>query len=109
MPNRRRVAETVAILIHSASSSPRDRSSNGCQPAGLTGHLSLSHFTAGSRKGRRRCSAPHPSPNLTTSSATISHRRRRVRCIEEAGKREWTCFQDGGLRLTTAAQGRGRA
>jgi len=43
MPNWRRMAEIVAILTHSASSSPWDRSSNGCQPAGVTGRLSLSH------------------------------------------------------------------
>jgi len=69
----RRMAETVAILTHSASSSPRDRSSNGCQPESLTGRLSLSHFTAESRQGRRRCSAPHPSPNLTRRRAPGSH------------------------------------
>jgi len=68
MPNWRRMAETAAILTHSASSSSWDRLSNGRQPAALTGRLPLSHFTTGSRKGRRRCSAPHPSPNLTTSS-----------------------------------------
>ena len=47
MPNRRRMAETVAILIHSASSSPGDRSSNGRQPVILTGRLSALPFHNG--------------------------------------------------------------
>ena len=65
MPNRRRMAETVAILTHSASSSLWDRLSNGCQPAALTGRLSALPFHNGVPQGSPSllCPSPEPEPN----------------------------------------------
>ena len=65
MPNRRRMAETVAILTHSASSSSWDRSSNGRQPASLTGRLSALPFHNGVPPGSSSllCPSPEPEPN----------------------------------------------
>jgi hypothetical protein len=75
MPNRRLMARGHYAYPASLSLElVEDRWSEGRQPADLTGRLSLSHFTTGSRKGRRRCSAPHPSPNLTRRRPPGSHR-----------------------------------
>jgi len=68
MPNRRLMTETAAILIHSVSSSPGDRSSNGRQPVILTGRLSALPFQNGAPKGSPSllCPSPEPEPNQSS-------------------------------------------
>ncbi len=70
MPNWRHMAETVAILTHSASSSPRDRSSNGCQPVILTGRLSALPLQYGVPIGSPSllCPSPEPEPNQSPTT-----------------------------------------
>ena len=65
MPKRRQVARDRRDPDSLSFELAWDRSSTGRQPVSLTGRLSLSHFTTGSHQGRRRCSAPHPSPGPT--------------------------------------------
>jgi len=73
MPNWRRMAETVAILTHSASSSSWDRSSNGCQPVIVTGRLSALPFHNGAPIGSPSllCPSPEPEPNPSPIPGTV--------------------------------------
>jgi hypothetical protein len=72
-PNRRLMARDRGDLDPLSLELVGDRSSNGRQPAELTGRLSLSHFHNGVPKGSPSllCPSPEPEPNPSQIAGTV--------------------------------------
>lgn len=72
-PNRRLMARDRGDLDPLSLELVGDRSSNGRQPAELTGRLSLSHFHNGVPKGSPSllCPSPEPEPNPSPITGTV--------------------------------------